>query len=117
MTTVDLLQDLVAACARSALVASFGIRDMDEDILSVRVLLGPCALGNAPFVSVFYNVATDKAAFALVVADKRVFGRDDAKGAWHEHPFARPDDHVLRERTTFGEFLATVEAKNEEMTR
>jgi hypothetical protein len=63
MTTRQLLHELQQACNRSPLVSRIEERVVDTDILSIRVHL---TVTNT-FINVFYNVTTDKAAFALVI--------------------------------------------------
>jgi len=62
MTTRGLLCELQQACNRSPLVSHIEERVVDADILSVRVHLTVAHT----FINVFYNLTTDKTAFALV---------------------------------------------------
>lgn len=110
VTTVEILKGIVAACKRSTLVHSYVVRDMDEDILSVRVYLQQDAVGSEAFIEAFYNVATRRTSLALIVASRRVFGKDNARRGWHVHPFDNPDDHQPCQETDFAGFLAEVEA-------
>jgi len=103
MTTIELLQRLVVACQRCDLVESYAIQEMDEDILSTRV-----SLSDGSFISVFYNVATAKVAFALI-KEKRLYGKDNAKMGWHVHPFDDPEGHYPCEPVDFEGFLKEVE--------
>jgi hypothetical protein len=116
MTTIELLRELVTACVPSPLVESYVVREMDEDVLSVRVHLGAGACGEGAFISVFFNVTTEKAAFALVVENQRVYGKDNAKMGWHVHPFEAPHEHRTCQASSFGEFLGEVESHFEEVT-
>ncbi len=105
MTTRQLLYKLQQACNRSPLVSRIEERVVDVDILSVRVHL---TVTNT-FINVFYNVTTDKVAFALVKEEGRLYGVDNAKVGWHRHPFHDPDQHVPCPPVHFEEFLADVE--------
>ena len=107
MTTRQLLYELQQACNRSPLVSHIEERLVDADILSVRVHLTVAHT----FINVFYNVTTDKTAFALVEGECRLYGVDNAKMSWHRHPFDNPDQHVPCAPVRFEEFLAKVEAR------
>jgi hypothetical protein len=61
---------LQQACNRSPVVSHIEERVVDTDILSVRVHL---TAANT-FINVFYNVTTDKVAFALVEGRYRLYG-------------------------------------------
>ncbi len=50
VTTVEILRGIVTACKRCALVQSYVVRDMDEDILSVRVYLQQDVWGTEAFI-------------------------------------------------------------------
>ena len=45
-------------------------------------------------VDVYYSAVTGKTSYALVRADKRIFGYDNFQ-FWHVHPRANPDEHVV----------------------
>ncbi len=105
LTTGHLLFALRQTCQRSALVHYLDVLTIDADILHVRVHL----TFSEAFISVFYNVATNKTAFALVENEKRIFGVDNAKGDWHQHPFSDPGQHIACEPMEFGEFLDLLE--------
>lgn len=110
VTTVEILKHIVAACRRCALVQSYIVRDMDEDILSVRIYLQEDIFGTEAFIEAFYNLTTQRASFALIVAGRRVYGKDNARRGWHVHPFGSPDNHLPCQETDFAGFLAEVEA-------
>jgi len=103
MTTIELLQRLVVACQGYDWVESYIVQAMDEDILSVRVFLS-----DGSFISVFYNIATAKVAFALI-KEKRIYGKDNAKMGWHAHPFDDPEGHYPCGPADFESFLKEVE--------
>lgn len=111
VTTIEILKSIVAACKRCALVQSYTVRDMDEDILSVRVYLQEDVLGSEAFIEAFYNVATGRTSLALIVAGRRVYGKDNARRGWHVHPFGNPDDHQPCQEIDFAGFLAEIEAQ------
>jgi hypothetical protein len=105
LTTEQLLSEVQQACYRSALVDHVETRVIDADTLSARVHLTRAET----FISVFYNIATDKTAFALVESGQRVYGVDNARRGWHEHPFYHPTKHANCAPIEFAEFLARVE--------
>ncbi len=105
VTTTQLLLELRNACLHSVLVRQIEERILDIDVLHVRVYL----MTSETFINVFYNLATDKAAFALLQDGHRIYGVDNAKIGWHCHPFADPKQHIACPPVTFGEFLQEVE--------
>lgn len=105
LTPEDRLEEIVAACARSAVVEAYSLRTLDADILSLRV-----HLTDGSFVEVFYNTATDRTAFALILEDERVYGKDNAKIGWHVHPVDDPQAHRPCTPVSFEELLAEVVA-------
>jgi hypothetical protein len=104
MTTAELLRRLSDVCQAHALVKSYAVDAIDEDTLSVRVFLM-----DASFINAFYNLATDKTAFAWIREGKRAYGKDNAKMGWHIHPFRSPEQHLLCEPINFEIFLREVE--------
>jgi hypothetical protein len=100
VTTEQLLSELQQACYRSALVDYVETHVIDADILSARIHLARAET----FISVFYNISTDKTAFALVESGQRVYGVDNARRGWHEHPFHHP---TQPNDTPEGRFLAS----------
>ncbi len=106
ITTNQLLYELRQICHKSRLVNYLEERLIDADVLSIRVHLN---VANS-FISVFYNVTTEKTAFALVEHDQRIYGADNAKIGWHKHPFGHPRTHLPCEPITFANFLVDVEA-------
>ncbi len=106
VTTDQLLLALRQACYHSALVDRVETLVIDADTLSVRVYLTRAET----FINVFYNVTTDKTAFALVESGHRVYGVDNARKGWHEHPFDNPAGHITCASVQFESFLEQVEA-------
>ena len=104
LTPHDFLERIVSACAQSPVVIAYAVRTLDLDILSLRVYLI-----DGSFIEVFHNVATEKAAFALIAEGHRVYGKDNAKMGWHVHPLDDPDSHHLCDPISFETFLAEVE--------
>jgi hypothetical protein len=105
MTTAQLLHELRRACFRSSLVNSIEERILDIEVLHVRVYL---AIAET-FINVFFNLETDKAAFTLIQAGKRIYGVDNAKMGWHQHPFENPNLHEPCSQKSFDEFLRELE--------
>lgn len=104
ITTSQLLYEVRHACHHSALVHHIEERILDIDVLHIRVHLTM----TATFINVFFNLATDKAAFAVIQAGRRIYGVDNAKMGWHYHPFTDPDQHIVCAPVTFAEFLREV---------
>ena len=105
LTTTQLLYEIRRACRRSSLVHHMEERIVDIDILHVRVHLTL----SETFINAFYNLATDKTAFALVQTGRRIYGVDNATVGWHYHPFADPSQHITCPQMAFAEFLQEVE--------
>jgi hypothetical protein len=105
VTTEQLLSELQQACYRSALVDYVETHVIDADTLSARIHLTRAET----FISVFYNVATDKTAFALIESGQRIYGVDNAKMGWHAHPWRNPGLHEPCPPIEFKDFLARVE--------
>jgi len=105
VTTSQLLYELRRACYRSSLVSYVEEQTIDSDVLKTRVHLTP----PHTFISAFYNVTTNKVAFALIEKGKRTYGVDNAKISWHKHPFDNPDQHLPCPPMQFDEFLDNVE--------
>jgi hypothetical protein len=78
-------------------------REIFSQTLSLRV-----HLSDRSFIEAFYNTATDRIAFALIVEGRRVYGKDNAKIGWHMHPLADPQAHHPCPAVTFEEFLAEI---------
>ena len=105
-TTAQLLYELREACYASAIVSHIEELLVDLDVLKVRVYLTI----NELFISVFYNVTTGKAAYALLKQNLRIYGIDNAKMGWHIHPFWAPDQHhAISNPVPFTAFLSAVE--------
>ena len=105
ITTPQLLYELRQACHASSLVNYVDIRILDIDILHIRVYLTRAET----FINVFYNIATDKTAFALIESGHRIYGVDNAKIGWHRHPFDDPSLHESCSQESFAEFLQETE--------
>lgn len=105
LTPRDLLERIVSTCAQSPIVAAYAVRTLDPDILSLRV-----HLVDESFIEIFHNAMTEKTAFALIVEDRRVYGKDNAKIGWHVHPPGNPEAHHACSPVSFETFLAEVEA-------
>ncbi len=104
ITTHDLIKNIIAACVQSPFVSAYTVRSYDLDVLSMRV-----HLTDLSFIEVFYNINTDKAAFALIAEGVRIYGKDNAKTGWHVHPMGNPVTHIPCKAVSFVDFLAEVE--------
>lgn len=89
LTTTQLLYEVHRASQQSSLVRYVEERVLDIDVLHVRVHLSL----TDTFINAFFNTTTNKTAFALIQAGKRIYGADNAKMGWHYHPFANPEQH------------------------
>ncbi len=45
------------------------------------------------FISVYFNVLTDKTSYVLIQGNQRLIGRDNYR-FWHRHPLGATDQHV-----------------------
>ena len=106
VTTDQLLGEVREVCNRSPLVSHIDESVVDADVLALRAHL---KITDA-FISVFYNLATDKTAFALIVSGQRLYGVDNARKGWHKHPFEDPNQHEGCAPLRFADFVADVEA-------
>jgi hypothetical protein len=104
LTPQELLGRIVDVCTESTSVTAYTVRTLDLDVLSLRL-----HLVDDSFVEVFFNVTTEKTAFALIVGQDRVYGKDNAKIGWHVHPPDNPGAHYPCEPVSFEAFLADVE--------
>ncbi|MCX7838470.1 MAG: hypothetical protein N2559_03305 [Anaerolineae bacterium] len=50
-------------------------------------------------IEIYYSAITGKTSYALIQADKRIFGYDNFR-FWHCHPAHNPDEHVMCEEPT-----------------
>ena len=105
-TTGQLLYELREACYACSIVSHIEELLVDSDVLKVRVNL----TRSECFISVFYNVTTGKAAYALLERNQRIYGADNAKMGWHIHPFCAPGQHrAVAGPVLFTAFLRDVE--------
>jgi hypothetical protein len=79
------------------------LRTRDADILSLRV-----HLADDSFIEAFFNTTTERVSFAPISGGQRVYGKDNAKIGWHEHPADAPQLHRCCAPVSFEEFLAEV---------
>ncbi len=105
ITSSHLLSELRNSCRSAKLVHWIEECIVDIDVLHVKVHL----TASETFINVFYNLDTDKTAFALIQANRRIYGVDNAKIGWHEHPFSNPNQHNACSPITFAAFLQAVE--------
>lgn len=112
LTPLRLLEQIIAVCTQRAIVTAYAVRDLDPDVLSMRI-----HLVDGSFIEVFHNAATSRTAFALIVDKQRVYGKDNAKMGWHVHPADNPLAHIPCDPVSFEAFLAEVEALRFPQTR
>jgi hypothetical protein len=80
------------------------VRRLTATSINLRVEVTP-----GGFIDIFYNEETYTTAYALIRADRRVFGADNT-GGWHVHPFDDPAQHnPLPDEMSFSEFVALIE--------
>lgn len=99
------LIEIQRTCYTSPIVSHVEEMLIDADILKIRVHLTQDKM----FIDVFYNTATDKTSFALIQTGRRIYGADNAKMGWHQHPFSAAGQHIACQPVTFAEFLNAVE--------
>lgn len=87
-------------------MTAFTVRIFDFDVLSLRV-----HLVDDSFIEVFINILTEKMAFALILNQRRIYGKDNAKVGWHVHPWDDPDAHLPCAPCSFEAFLSDVDAE------
>ena len=100
-TPGELLDQIVEVCSNSPAVAAYTLRTLDADILGLRV-----HLADDSFIEVFFNTATERVSFALISGNQRIYGKDNAKIGWHEHPAGTQQLHRPCAPVSFEEFLA-----------
>jgi hypothetical protein len=105
VTPHELLDQIIAVCAKSPIVIAYTVRTLDLDVLSMRV-----HLVDDSSIEVFYNEMTRKTTFALIDQALRIYGKDNAKLGWHVHPLDNPDAHAPCDPLSFETFLTEVEA-------
>jgi hypothetical protein len=105
LTPRELLDQLALACECSAIVTAYAVRVLNLDIFSARV-----HLIDDSFIDVFANTATGKTSYALIIAEKRVYGKDNTKMGWHVHPFGNAEEHQACEAISIEDFLSEVTA-------
>ncbi len=106
VTTQQLLDEMIGACANEPIVEAYAVRTCDRDILSLRIFLI-----DQTFIEIFYNVTTGKTSFALIAENVRIYGKDNTKIGWHVHPFSDPTAHAPCSPPYFVEFLQEVTAE------
>ncbi len=58
------------------------------------------------FMQIYENIKRSKKSYALILNDRRIFGKDYLFGQWHRHPFENPEEHDVSES---GKKSATIE--------
>lgn len=58
------------------------------------------------FLQFYVNTRRHKKSYALILNDRRIFGKDYIFGHWHRHPFENPEEHDVSEN---GKKPATME--------
>lgn len=95
MDVVTFVTELLSGL--SALEAVQGVTSQAEG----PTVRGRAGFGEGLFLAFYYNQITGTEAFALVRNEQRIWGIDyDSLRGWHEHPFNRPEEHVIIETQT-----------------
>lgn len=58
-----------------------------------RVLKARVYISGDLFLQVYRNDGFGTTNFALILGDRRIYGRDERDGSWHRHPAEDPDAH------------------------
>lgn len=75
----------------------------------VFVLRGRAVLRNDLLLHVYYNEVTGTTAFALIAAEKRIWGIDyDKSRGWHEHRLDNPEGHSSCAEKSVEEIVRTL---------
>ena len=64
------------------------IVERTDATVTLHFIIGPNLL-----VQIFYSQRSERLSFALIVASRRLYGRDREHGYWHRHPFEQPEHH------------------------
>jgi hypothetical protein len=62
--------------------------DRTDHALKLRLIIDANLL-----VQIYTNSKTKTTAYALVLGEERIYGRDCHSGRWHRHPFGDPQSH------------------------
>jgi len=57
------------------------------------------------FIQIYVNVKKDKVNMALIVVGNRIYGVDKEGGAYHEHPFEDPLQHIDTDKMDIEDFI------------
>ena len=82
--------------------------DRTDHALKVRLIIDANLL-----VQIYTNFKTRTTAYALVLGDERIYGRDCQSGRWHRHPFGDPQSHDTskegRKKIAVADFLNEIQ--------
>ncbi|MBI3600376.1 MAG: hypothetical protein HY097_07010 [Nitrospinae bacterium] len=91
----------VVKISQSDTVTELKIIEKTKSILKARLYFS-----EELFVQVYVNTRKPKRSYALILNDKRIFGKDCVFNIWHLHPFENPDKH---DESEFAKKSVTVE--------
>ena len=83
----DIYQSIIEI-SQSKVVTGLKIIEKTVSVLKVRLYFY-----EELFVQIYINLKRQKRSYALILNDKRIFGKDYTFGQWHLHPFDNPDEH------------------------
>jgi len=102
------LQDV---CSKSPIVKNIALFASTENSNLWRILLKDDTFMDieVSFIDAYYS-NSGKTSFAHIQNKQRVFGADNAGGAWHWHPYEDPQRHdFTNAEITFADFFKRVE--------
>lgn len=99
----EIFQSIVKI-SQSDTVTELKIIEKTKSILKVRLYFS-----EELFVQIYVNIKKPKGSYALILNDRRIFGKDHVLNEWHLHPFENPDEHdeseIAKKSITIEEFL------------
>lgn len=99
----DIIEKL-AELSHLEFIVNLRIIEKTRSILKARVYFS-----EELFVQIYVNTRKPKRSYALILNDRRIYGRDYVFGEWHLHPFESPDEHyeseAAKESVTIEEFI------------
>lgn len=81
----DIFRDLDKV-ATSNIPIDLRIVEKTKSILKVRL-----HFSEELFLQIYVNIKRPKKSYALILNDRRIFGKDYIFGQWHRHPFENPE--------------------------
>lgn len=102
--SIDEIYETLLAISKSYKIDELKILEKTKSLIK-----GKLYIFEDIYIQIYVNVRKPKKSFALVLNDKRIFGKDYIFGQWHLHPFENPEFHDEsekgREFVTIKEFV------------